>query len=101
MSDSCPCCGGELHWERDGEREKGFCSCNRRGPVIERDVLPTEPWRMLLDIPNVNNEIAQALCEKGLCSFDTIKQASDETLISVSGIGHARAAKIRGWLAEN
>jgi ERCC4-type nuclease len=97
MSRRCPCCGGELTWIREGEREKGFCRCNPHGPVIERDFL-TEPWESLLVIPGVNREVAQALYAAGLCSVREIRAASDDELLAVSGIGKIRAAKIRGWL---
>lgn len=99
MSNECPCCGEQLRWEKVGNREHGYCKCNPYGPVIERDVLEN-PWHELLAIPGVNREIAKALCAIGLCSIAEIEKATDETLLSVPGIGPIRAAKIRGLITN-
>jgi hypothetical protein len=101
--DVCPKCGCELRWELRGTREAGFCECNPAGPVIERDV-QTEESEIgqvgveLFDLPGVNREIVGALVAYGFTTIEQVKNASDEELLAVSGIGPARLAAIRGLI---
>lgn len=97
----CPKCGAELRWVQRNENLVGCCVCNPAGPVIAiNPPALDEPWRALQILPGVSSEIARALWAMGLHTIAAIQAASDEVLLSVSGIGPIRAAKIRGLIKD-
>jgi len=52
------------------------------------------------DLPGIGNEIADALRNAGFDSVEKIRQASDEQLLAISGIGKGRLETIRAALKE-
>lgn len=104
IANYCPKCGRELRWELRGARQAGFCTCNPAGPVIETDIEVDETQQQqpvgteLFDLPGVNREIVGALVAYGFTTIEQVKNASDDELLTVSGIGPARLAAIRGLI---
>ena len=93
----CPrCFQGVRHWIQVGDRRKGFCECNPAGPVL--NIPATAMDDPLTEILGISKEIAQALRQAGLGSLPELARASDEKLLSVSGIGPARLQQIRSQL---
>jgi len=61
---------------------------------------PRPPAVTKQDLPGIGNEIADALRNAGFDSVEKIKQASDEQLLAISGIGKGRLETIRAALSE-
>ncbi len=92
----CPKCGAELRWVQRASSIVGCCVCNPRGPVVTFYTKPdTEPWRALQALPGISTEIARALYALGLQTPAAVREATDDVLLSVPGIGKMRLAKIR------
>ena len=94
---NCSVCGRAItefhpHPNRPG-RIRGYCPCNPIGPVVETNA-PDYP--ALTDI-GVSAEIAGALWKAGLITVDDIRQADDETLLSIAGIGPVTLEKIKTY----
>jgi DNA-directed RNA polymerase alpha subunit len=51
-------------------------------------------------IRGIDDQIARALRQAGINTIEKIKQASDEELLAISGIGAARLAEIRAALED-
>ncbi len=92
MKERCLQCGASARWMRNGRCR--VCG-NHSAPSAM-----VEPWRALLRLPGISSEIAQAMYALGLHTVEDVRNASDEVLLSVPGIGPVRAAKIRGLILE-
>lgn len=58
-------------------------------------LLPEATRDDLSEIPSISAELALALRQAGLVTFEALRQASDEELLRVSGIGYGRLRAIR------
>jgi len=68
---------------------------DRHARVATRRLHQVDPVESFMFLPGVNREIADAMVNAGLISLDDVRVASDDLLLSISGIGPATLIKIR------
>jgi len=56
--------------------------------------------RFIDTIPNFNSTIIEALSKQGILTANQIRNASDDTLLSISGIGNAKLKSIREYCSK-
>jgi ERCC4-type nuclease len=61
---------------------------------------PAPPAPSKMDLRGVGQEIYDALVNAGFDSIEKLQTASDEELLSISGIGKGRLESIRAALSE-